>query len=308
MCANVFSMAKASRRNRRQQQRRRRPYRPPIPFVARPFEGLAIERDLVAMREIIPAAVLPARTNGELGDVEFDFVTLLPNGIPAMVREDGRILVGLQTRTSSPDLSHDLGGALKAAVEMADKGGTGNVTFDVRDPAPRLQDVVAEEFLVSEDDSDEMFLELEPDFSYWFTEEEAEDADTQMALTQSREEIVPTEEVPASPGMYWCEMNNNFVRYLTQTGEDELFTALARLQVSGDASMGENSKFVGAFRAAGIAIPVFQVDNELSAEELEEPAAAFHQKLSEALENTEPLDHDEKRARAGLVSRQVTIR
>lgn len=261
------------------------------------------------MREIIPAAVLPAKTNEELGNVEFDFVTLLPNGIPAMIREDGRILVGLQTRTSSPDFSHDVGGALKAATEMAQKGETGNVAFDVRDPGPRLQDVLDEKFFVSEPgDAGEMQLELYPDFAYWFTEDEATEDDTKTALHQSRDEIVLTEEVPSSPGMYWCQMNNNFVRYLTQTGEDELFTALARLQVSGDASMGENSKFVGAFRAAGIAIPVFQVDNELSADELEEPAAAFHKKLTEALRNKEPLNHDEKRARAGLISRQVTIR
>ena len=276
--------------------------------MARPFEGLSIERDLVAMREIIPAAVLAAQTNDELGAVDFDFVSLLPNGIPAMIRDDGRILVGLQTRTNSSDLSHDLGGAIKAAIEMADKGETGNVTFDVRDPAPRLQEVLDDQFLVGEGDHDEMLLELHPDFAFWFTEEEAAEDDTAAALRQSRDEIVPTEEVPASPGMYWCEMNNNFVRYLTQTGEDELFTALARLQVSGDANMGEDSKFVGAFRAAGIAIPVFQVSKELSAEELEGPANAFHERLQEALANKEPLNHDEKRARAGLVSRQVTIR
>lgn len=299
-------MAKVSRRRRRQ-PRKRQQYRPPIPFVDRPFEGLSIERDLVAMREIIPAAVLTATTNDEYGGSEFEFVTLLPDGAPGMVRPDGRILIGMQTRFNSGDLSHDLGGTLQAALKMADEGDVGVVKFDVRDPAPRLQDMLSEDFLSVEEDAD-MLMELRDDFEIWFGEEELKDEDTQLALEQSREQIVPTEEVPGAPGMYWCEMNNNFVRYLTQASEDQLFTALARLQAAGDAHLGDGSKFVGAFRSSGIAIPVFQVDADLSAADLEEAGAELRAKLDAAMEETEPLTHDERRARQGLVSRQVTIR
>lgn len=112
-------MGKASRRKKIDPSKREK-FRPLIPFVDRPFEGLTIERDLVAMRELIPCAVLPAKTNSDNGSSEFDFVTLLPDGAPAMVREDGRILVGLQTRFNSSDLSHDLAGALTAAIAMED--------------------------------------------------------------------------------------------------------------------------------------------------------------------------------------------
>lgn len=266
----------------------------------RPFEGLPYERELVAMRELIPCGVMPGKTNTENGEVEFDFVTLLPDGAPAMIREDGRIMVGLQTRFNSGDLSHDLAGALQAAIKKEDAGETGVVAFDVRDPAPRLQEIV--------DVEEPAEMEIREDFEYWFDPEQERDEAMAAALAQNREDMVPTEQVGDIEGMYWCQMNNNFVRWVTKVDEDKLFTALARLQAAGDARMGEGSKFVGAFRASGIAIPVFQVDPDLAASEFIDPAEELEKNLQKALDATEPLTHEERRARAGLVSRQVTIR
>ena len=108
--------------------------------------------------------------------------------------------------------------------------------------------------------------------------------------------------------MYWCEMNRNFVRYVTDEDENKLFTALARMQVAGDAHVGEGSRFVGAFRACGLAIPVFELAESISAEDVSAPATTFISKLEDALNATEALTHDERRAKQGLVSRQVTIR
>lgn len=252
------------------------------------------------MKEIIPCATMSAVTNEEYGSVPFDFVTLLPDGAGAMVRGDGRILVGLQTRFNTGDLSHDLGVALSAALRMKENGEEGVAAFDVRDPAPRLQDMVA-------DDSVEEMDVLE-DFAYWFDPTEEIDEDMQAALLQNREDMVPTAPVPGVRGMYWCRMNNNFVRYVVSEDEDDLYTALARLQAAGKAALGDGSQFVGAFRSSGIGIPVFQVDPDLSAEDLAEPAAQLHADLEEALANSAPLTDDERRARAGMVSRQVTLR
>jgi hypothetical protein len=44
------------------------------------------------------------------------------------------------------------------------------------------------------------------------------------------------------------------------------------------------------------------------AEVLEEPAAAFHADLRDALAHTSELSASERSARAGLANRQVTIR
>ncbi len=306
--ATLSAMGKASRRKKIDPSKRKT-FRPPIPFVERPFAGLAIERDLVAMRELIPCATLTAKTGADHGKVEFDFVTLLPDGAPAMVREDGRILVGLQTRFNSGDLSHDLAGALVAAIALEDSGESGVVKFDVRDAAPRLQDVLDPSYFKAGSEAESVqHMQILEDFEYWFNPEEELDADMQTALAQNREDMVPTEEVPGAVGMYWCQMNNNFVRYVTEIDEGPLFTALARLQAGAKANLGDNSKFVGAFRACGIAIPVFQVDAELSAQDLEGAAATFKEDLAEALANQDVLTDEERRARAGLISRQVTIR
>ncbi len=293
-------MGKASRRKKVTNATNRPAPRAPIPFVERPYEGLAAELELVAMREIIPCATMSARTTEEHGSLDFDFVTLLPEGEPAMVRGDGRILVGLQTRNHSGDLSHDAGAALVAAIAAKEDGYEGVVGVDVRDPAPRLQDLV--------DPKSFGPMELVGDYGYWFDPTQELDANQQRALERNREEVVPTEAVPGVERMYWCEMNRNFVRVLTDVEESALFTGLARLQASGRARMGEGSRFVGAFRACGIAIPVFELAEGASAQDIAEDAKVLSEALAEALEVTEPLTHDERRARQGLISRQVTIR
>lgn len=300
-------MGKASRR-KKITPAKAAAYRPPIAFVDRPFEGISVERELVAMRELIPCAVLPAKTNKEAGAVDFDFVTLLPDGAPASVRGDGKIQVGLQTRFNSGDLSHDLGGALQAAIALKEAGEEGMVVFDVRDPAPRLQELLDKSFLESEGSQGQSPMQITENFIYWFDPNEDQDADTLRALEQNTDDMVPTEEVPGVPGMYWCQMNNNFVRYVTNVPEDQLFTALARVQSEGKATFGEGSRFVGAFRACGLAIPVFQVDPELAAEDLATPGEKLQEALDKALADQKPLDEDQKRIRAGLISRQVTIR
>lgn len=293
-------MGKASRRKKVTTPAARPAYRAPIPFVDRPFEGLPAEGELVAMREIIPAATMTAVTTAEHGRVEFDLVTLLPDGNPAMVRPDGRILVALQTRFHSGDLSHDAAGALLAALARKDADEDGIVTFDVRDAAPRLQEVL--------DPRGFSPMSIQEDFGYWFDPGAEMTHEMEHALAENRDEIVPTAEVPGVPGMYWCAMNRNFVRYVTDVDESKLFTALARLQAAGTATVGEGSRFVGAFRACGIAIPVFELPGREDADEAAPGAAALVAALDAALEVTDPLTDAERRARQGLVSRQVTIR
>lgn len=293
-------MGKANRRKKIDPSKLQN-YRAPIPFVDRPFEGLPHEREMVAMREIIPCAIMTAHTNAEYGAVEFDFVTLLPDGAGAMVRGDGRILIGLQTRFHTGDLSHDVGSALAAAVAFEHAGNEGVVQFDVRDPGPRLQEVLDLE-------AEQPPMVVVEDFGYWFDPNEEVDSDRAAALEQNRQDMVPTEEVPGAEGMYWCAMNNNFVRFVVAADEDQLYTALARLQAAGTAVLGEDSKFVGAFRACGIGIPVFQVAPEYTAADLAKPAQRLAAALTDALATSTPLSDEEKRARAGMVSRQVTIR
>ena len=45
----------------------------------------------------------------------------------------------------------------------------------------------------------------------------------------------------------------------------------------------------------------------MTAEDCEKPAAAFAERLAEALGTDAPLTADERRARGGLTNRQVTL-
>ncbi|ENO18275.1 DUF5926 family protein [Schaalia cardiffensis] len=293
-------MGKASRRKKVVNPAALAQYRAPIPFVARPFEGLPREVELVAMREIIPCATLTARTNADHGFVDFDFVTALPDGRGAMVRGDGRILVALQTRSNSGDLSHDAGAALLNAISAKQNGDEGLVDFDVRDPSERLQDIL------DPDSFGEMVLE--ENFAFWLNPDEDWDEATRRALEENHNEIIPTVKVEGVEGMYWCEMNRNFVRYLSDVEESPLFDALARVQAAGKANLGEGSRFIGAFRACGIAIPVFELAEGVRAEDIVKEAGVLEEAIAAALKVKEPLTPEERRARQGMVSRQVTIR
>ncbi len=80
-------------------------------IVIRPFDGLAAECDLVAMREFLPSATapLPLRSPSER---PVTVATVLPGACAALVRPEGEILLGMQVQTRSGDLSVDLGRAL----------------------------------------------------------------------------------------------------------------------------------------------------------------------------------------------------
>lgn len=298
--ATIAVMGKASRRKKVANPAAAAAYRAPIPFVARPFEGLVREVELVAMRELIPAAIMTARTDAAHGGVEFDIVTLLPDGRSAMVRGDGRILIAAQTRANSADLSHDMGAALLAAISAKEDGNEGLIDLDVREPSERLQDIVDPEGFSE--------MEIVENFAFWLDPSEEVDEQTRRALEENRDEIIETVPVPGVEGMYWCEMNRNFVRYVSAVEENPLFDALARLHVRGEARLSEGSRFVGAFRACGLAIPVFELAEGETAEDVAAPVAAFVKALDEALAEKGALSAEERRAKQGLVSRQVTIR
>ncbi|MDO5034815.1 MAG: DUF5926 family protein [Actinomycetaceae bacterium] len=274
--------------------------RPIIPHVARPFEGMSAEADLVAMREIIPAATLDATTTDEYGSTPFQFVTLLPGGAPAMVRDDGQILIALQTRSATRDAAHDLGVALSAALKrkkLIDEGeaDAGTLTVDVRDAGPRIPDMIASA----------KPMELQENLGFWVSPG-SRDEQVEQAIEDTSKELIPTRAVPGTTNTYWHDMGKHFVRWIRLEDEDQLFTALARLQAAGDLKL-ENAQFIGAFRALGLSIPVFEFPEPVEAEALTDSVLALEAKLEAALQNEEPLNDDEKRARAGLVSRQVSL-
>jgi hypothetical protein len=266
-------------------------------FVLRPFEGLPGETDWVAMREVVPSATATARTTAEHGSRDVLVVTVLPGGWAALHRQDGTILLALQTLAGSGDLSRDLAAALLEAIEA--EPGTSVELGALPGPGPRLQDVL---------DLDAPFdVTVHDDFSYWLDPAQEITADVRASLEEASESMVPTVKLDAVPSAYWCRMSREFLRWARPEDEEALIDAISRLHARRESGLA-GGKFVGAFRSSGLLVPVWELPRGTEADELEGPVAELDARLTEALAVTEPLDANERRARAGIVSRQVTLR
>lgn len=285
-------------------------------FVSRPFEGLPRETDWVAFREIVPAATMRTRTTD---GTEVVFPTVLPVAWPALRRVDGSVFVGVQAADASSDASRDLAAALDAALAAE---GPGPVThLDARTSTARLQDRL--------DLTVDPVVEVHEGFDFWLDGVLDTDAATtddedplsalapqvRASLERANEAVVPTEKLTSAESAYWAQIGERtHLRWIISTPEDRFLDALARLHAQRDeagsplSTLGEGTRFAGFFRAYGLVVPVWDLAEDSSAEATEEPFAAFVERFEAALAETGPLDGEARRARAGLLSRQVTLR
>lgn len=285
-------MGKKSRRNKEAKPKRVR-----IQFVERPFEGLAFETELVAMREILPAATLKVRTNSEYGNEELLIVSMLPQMVGAVRRSDGVLLVAMQTVMNSGDLSLDVADRIIQGLELQPSETFNQV--DEPQSGVRLQDVLDLDFAAE--------FTLEEDLAFWVGADELEDPQTKQAIAQTKDQLITTKEIAGVKGAYWTKMQRLFLRWVRPEAQDEVLNAIARLQNNRELHFGD-ARFVGAFRALGLLIPVFELADGVEADDLAAPLAEFAQKLDAAIADETPLNPEERRAKAGIISRQVTLR
>lgn len=265
-------------------------------FVARPFAGLPGECDWVAMREIVPAATAPLRlANGR----DATLATVLPMAWPGLVRQDGTVFVGLQAPGGSGDASRDVAHALELALDA--EPGTPIAPSALPGPGDRLQDLL--------DLSEPLDVTVHTGFDFWLDGVGDRTPDVVASMERANEAVVPTVRLTSVEAAYWCEIRGrNHLRWVVPHDEEPLLDALARLHATGDDTVGDESRYVGSFRAQGLVVPVWDLAPGTPAEALEEPVAALAGRLAEALADTSPLDPGARRARAGLASRQVTLR
>lgn len=262
------------------------------------FAGIAHECDLVALREIVPAASIAFRTTEAFGSRDVMISTVLPGAVPALHRGDGTVWLGMQVVSSSHDVSRDLGSALAAALTAAP--GTTIEHVPTGDDRPRLQDVLAESTsnVVTHDS-----------FNYWLTEADSQDADVVATLRQANEAIVPTDRLLSVEAAYWCRIGNReHLRWVLPDDEERVLDALSRLHAGGENLLHPQSRYLGAFRTHGVVAPVWDLPAGWTAEDTEDPAAQWFVRYTEALADTSALTSDQRRARAGMVSRQLTLR
>jgi hypothetical protein len=271
-------------------------YAPP---VTRPFEGLPGEADWVALRELVPAATAKLRTTDGR---EVTLASVLPGGTPALVRANGEIVLGVQLQTSSDDVSRDIGTALAAALEApsgapVDPGPIGAAGS----AGPRLQELL--------DLTVPFEVTVRDDFGFWL-EGTDPSAAAMASLQHANEALLPTVRLPGLDAAYWVRPGSEraHLRWVRPEPEEKLLDALARLSASEQILLGEGTRYAGAFRALGLVVPVWDLPADTPAEDWVGPATEFQARLERALAVTEPLTSDERRARAGLISRQITLR
>jgi Family of unknown function (DUF5926)/SEC-C motif len=268
-------------------------------LVSRPFADLVGECDLVAMREVVPAATATVHSVDEYGGLEVTLATVLPMAWPALRRADGRILVGLQVPGGSGDPSRDVAAALLRAVDS--EPGSPVPQVGPPGPGPRLQDVL--------DPSGTFEVAVHTGFEFWLDDDADRTPDLEASLERANASAVPTQRLTGVEAAYWCRIGEReHLRWVLPHGEDALLDALARLHARGESGLGGGSRYIGAFRAHGLLVPVWDLAPGTSADGVEEPAAAFGRRLEAAFAETAPLTADERRARGGVVSRQLTLR
>jgi hypothetical protein len=267
---------------------------PPV-FVARPFEGLASEGDVVALREFVPAATAPLQLAGS--DRAVVLCSLLPGAVPALVREDGTVWLGLQVQHAYGDPSRDLGAVLLKALD-AEPGMVG--LAEAPGEGPRLQDLVTDAPLE---------VTVHAGFDYWVADLDDSDGTMAVALQQANDAAAPTERLTGVEAAYWTAVGHReYLRWVLPHDEDRVLDAFARLHVTGADSLVEGDRLIGMFRAHGLVVPVWDLPLGTGAAALDEPATGLLASLEEAMASSTPLTSEERSARAGLASRQLTIR
>lgn len=271
-------------------------------FVARPFEGLDSEPEWVALRELVPAATATLRLSDEYAqkypDRHVRLATVLPMAWPAMVRGDGEVLVGLQRQFQSGDVSRDIAASLLSALDT-EVGKTVAVPA-LPGPGPRLQDVLA---------PGELDVQLHSGFDFWLADGAGDDANVAASLERANKSIYPTERLAAAPTAYWCQVpDKSHVRWVLTEDEDAALAALARLSVGGGLAIAGCVRFAGMFRAHGLLVPVWDLPMDRTAADWEKPVAELCERYRAALAADAPLTGEERRAKQGLLGRQLTLR
>jgi hypothetical protein len=249
----------------------------------------------------VPAATAPLTLSAELiekyGEREVTVATVLPMAWPALTKPDGRIFLGLQRGTQSGDVSRDIALSLLLALE-AEPGGPVTVPA-LPGPGPRLQDVA---------EDGRLDITMRDGFDFWL-DEDATDPEVKASLERANATVFPTVKLSTAPSAYWCRFPEKaHVRWVLPDEEDRAMAALSRLSAAGELTLGKDTKFAGMFRAHGLLVPVWDLPRAPDAADWEGPVGEFADRYARALAEQEPLDAAARRARQGLLGRQLTLR
>ena len=254
------------------------------------------ETDIVALREFVPSASAPLRLVA--GGPTITLGTVLPAAAAALTRSDGAVLVGLQVQTHSGDLSRDRAAAIEGALDAGPSqvlSTAGRATLGAR-----LPDLIVDEPLD---------VTVHETFEWWLEAPVEPDSEVATTLDRANAAILPSAKLAGLSGAYWVDAGEKaHLRWVRGEQESRLMPALARLAAAEQLDLGDDSRYVGSFRAHGCLVPVWDLDREAHASEWTEPAQQFEQRLSAALADDRPLTDAQRRSRDGILGRQFTLR
>jgi hypothetical protein len=274
--------------------------------VRRPFAGRADEPDWVALREFVPSATAPLRLapslladHPEYAERTVLLGTVLPVAWPALVRADGEVLVAVQTAHRGDDPGRDIAQALLSALEAEPGAGVTDLPRPGPD-APTLLDLI---------DEARIEVTVHSGFDWWVPEGGSAEGEVGASLERANATVVPTARLQTVEAAYWCQPGDRrHLRWVLPHDEESLLDAFARLSAAGELGVGDGSRFLGSYRADGLVVPVWDLAAETAAKDCEGPAAALGERLAAAVADRTPLTAAERRARAGVVGRQLTVR
>lgn len=267
----------------------------------RPFGGLAMESDLIALQEFVPSAVAKI----EVKSTPVNLVTVLPGAGAAMVRPEadgGERFVALQVGSHSQNPGRDLAYALNWVVEA--KPGESLQSTAADGSQPELQSLI--------DAASALTITEHPDFNWWFPEGTQLPPEVRQALGRANDAVMPSTQIKTDlPGSVWWVNPGGgkaHIRWVRpEDNENQILAALARIAARGELTLGEGTKFAGAFRTHGVVVPVWDLAPDVEAQSYAEALAALNEKIGAEYENDAQLSAEERKQLDNIKSRQVTI-
>lgn len=268
----------------------------------RPFAGLAMEPQLVALQEFIPSATAELRLRDS--DRTVTLCTVLPGAAAALIRDEehgAEAFVALQHATRSTTPGKDLAFALQWIRTAAP--GQSLTTASADGSQPALTELI--------DASATLDIVDHQDFNWWLAERDDLSAEVAQHMQAANESILPSHKVEADvPGAVWWVNPGGkaHIRWVRDEDETALLNALARIAARGELNLGEETKFAGVFRTHGVAVPVWDLDTERPYSDYAADLETLNARIAGELDNDAQLTPEERRQLENIRSRQVTIR
>lgn len=271
-------------------------------FVARPFEGINGEAELVAMLELLASATceVTLRANAAIPNgLKATIVTLLPGGAGGLRTDDDRVLVALQTQAHSSDRSADLARAIINAAAAP-------IGEFIAPVVSTNQEIRAQDLL---DPATAFSPVVHTDFQWWLDLGVADPklADDREAVEDMNTSVAPVSRVGDTAFLVTLSGRTQ-VRMVLSDAEGPATDAFARLIAASGESLGDGCKWLGNFRTCGLLAPVWDVPPEWDADTARTHVARFMHRYQDAVTSSEVLTSAQRQARATAVGKFVTLR